>query len=158
MFVLFFVLDPYFVPEISVKGVTLNSITIGWSQPPEEMRDHVHYYMLIIQNNSTTKEAFHPGQSMNLFLFTDLQSAMTYRFKVSFIHSTQRVQTLLLALLTTKPLFVQIRINLCPMSVGAGIAAPSTALFVSVFYIRGYMGGLSDLCHKCVTDIQKRLM
>ncbi|PNF23076.1 Tyrosine-protein phosphatase 69D [Cryptotermes secundus] len=75
--------DPYFVPEISVKGVTLNSITIGWSQPPEEMRDHVHYYMLIVQNNSTTKEAFHPEQSMNLFLFTDLQAATTYRFKVS---------------------------------------------------------------------------
>jgi len=75
--------DPYFVPEISVKGVTFNSITIGWSQPPEEMRDHVHYYMLIVQNNSTTKEAVHPEKSMNLFLFTDLQSATTYRFKVA---------------------------------------------------------------------------
>jgi hypothetical protein len=83
-------LDPYFVPEISVKGVTLNSITIGWSQPPEEMRDHVHYYMLIVQNNSTTKEAFHPEQSMNLFLFTDLQAATTYHFKVSFICQVQR--------------------------------------------------------------------
>lgn len=81
-----FVSDPYFVPEISVKGVTLNSITIGWSQPPEEMRDHVQYYMLILQNNSTKKEAVHPEQSMNLFLFTDLQSATTYRFKVSLIN------------------------------------------------------------------------
>ncbi|XP_069693184.1 tyrosine-protein phosphatase 69D isoform X2 [Periplaneta americana] len=75
--------DPDFVPEISVKGVTLNSITIGWSQPPEEMRDHVHYYMLIIQNNNTISEAFYPGESMNLFLSTDLQSATTYHFKVS---------------------------------------------------------------------------
>jgi len=81
--------DPYFVPEISVKGVTFNSITIGWSQPPEEMRDHVHYYMLIVQNNSTTKEAVHPEQSMNLFLFTDLQSATTYRFKVSLVYEVQ---------------------------------------------------------------------
>jgi hypothetical protein len=80
------------VPEISVKGVTLNSITIGWSQPAEEMKDHVHYYMLIVQNNSTTKEAFHPGQSMNLFLFTDLQSAMTYHFKVRFIQPVQRIR------------------------------------------------------------------
>ena len=78
--------DPYFVPEISVKGVTFNSITIGWSQPPEEMRDHVHYYMLIVQNNGTTMEAVHPEQSMNLFLFTDLQSATTYRFKVSLVY------------------------------------------------------------------------
>jgi hypothetical protein len=83
--------DPYFVPEISVKGVTFNSITIGWSQPPEEMKDHVHYYMLIVQNNSTTKEAIHPEQSMNLFLFTDLQSATTYRFKVSLVHEVQRI-------------------------------------------------------------------
>jgi len=81
--------DPYFVPEISVKGVTFNSITIGWSQPPEEMRDHVHYYMLIVQNNSTTKEAIHPEQTMNLFLFTDLQSATTYRFKVSLVYEVQ---------------------------------------------------------------------
>lgn len=81
--------DPYFVPEISVKGVTFNSITIGWSQPPGEMRDHVHYYMLIVQNNSTTKEAIHPEQSMNLFLFTDLQSATTYRFKVSAFYEDQ---------------------------------------------------------------------
>jgi hypothetical protein len=50
------------------------------------MRDHVQYYMLILQNNSTKKEAVHPEQSMNLFLFTDLQSATTYRFKVSLIN------------------------------------------------------------------------
>ena len=80
--------DPDFVPEISLKGVTLNSITIGWSNPPEEMRDHVHYYMLIVQdNNSTKKEAIHPGGTMNLYLFQNLQSATTYRFKVHKMHS-----------------------------------------------------------------------
>ncbi|KAJ9581021.1 hypothetical protein L9F63_023808, partial [Diploptera punctata] len=75
--------DPDFVPEISLKGVTLNSITIGWSNPSEEMRDHVHYYMLIVQDNTTTKEAIHPGGAMNLYLFQDLLSATTYRFKVA---------------------------------------------------------------------------
>ncbi|PSN55870.1 Tyrosine-protein phosphatase 69D [Blattella germanica] len=75
--------DPDFVPEISLKGVTLNSITIGWSNPPKDMKDHVHYYTLIVQDNSTTKAAIHPEGTMNLFLFTDLQSATTYRFKVS---------------------------------------------------------------------------
>jgi protein-tyrosine phosphatase len=79
------------VPEISVKGVTPNSITIGWSQPPEEMRDHVHYYMLIVQNSSTTKEACQPEQSMNLYMFTDLQAATTYRFKVSFVYQGQQL-------------------------------------------------------------------
>ena len=73
--------DPDFVPEILLKGVTQNSFTIGWSNPPEELRDHV-YYMLIAQNNSTTQEAIQPGGGMNLYLFQELQSATTYHFKV----------------------------------------------------------------------------
>jgi len=92
--------DPYFVPEISVKGVTFNSITIGWSQPPEEMRDHVHYYMLIVQNNRTTMEAVHPEQYMNLFLFTDLESATTYRFKVSLVYEVQYIMNSLIYIST----------------------------------------------------------
>ena len=38
---------PVFQPEVSVKGLTWNSVSIGWSQPGEErIREHVDYYML----------------------------------------------------------------------------------------------------------------
>nr|CAD7424727.1 unnamed protein product [Timema monikensis] len=75
--------DPSFVPEISVKGVTPNSITIGWLQPPDNVKEHVHYYQLMLKNNHTLKEAIHNAQNLNLFLFVELQPATTYNFKVS---------------------------------------------------------------------------
>ena len=38
---------PVFQPEVSVKGLTWNSVSIGWTQPGEErIREHVDYYML----------------------------------------------------------------------------------------------------------------
>ncbi|XP_068082268.1 tyrosine-protein phosphatase 69D isoform X2 [Anabrus simplex] len=77
--------DPDFVPEISVKGVTSNSITIGWCQPPSSLKDHIHFYQLLIQNNDTgtKREAFHPASEMLLYLFVDLKPATTYHFKVA---------------------------------------------------------------------------
>jgi hypothetical protein len=49
-----------------------------------------------------------------------------------------------------------------PTSAGAGIAVPSIMMFASGFYIWGhagsYAGDLSKLCHKCVTDVHKRLI
>lgn len=75
--------DPDFVPEISLKGTTPNAITIGWSLPPLDVKDHVHYYELVLYNNYTTKEAIHPAESINTFMFGDLESATTYYFKVS---------------------------------------------------------------------------
>ena len=47
---------PVFQPEVSVKGLTWNSVSIGWSQPGEErIREHVDYYML--SRNATGVEA-----------------------------------------------------------------------------------------------------
>ena len=47
---------PVFQPEVSVKGLTWNSVSIGWSQPGEErIREHVDYYMLT--RNATGVEA-----------------------------------------------------------------------------------------------------
>jgi hypothetical protein len=46
-------------------------------------------------------------------------------------------------------------------SLGAGIAVPSAVNFACRFYTGGhrsfFVGGLSDLCHKCVADVQKTL-
>ena len=47
---------PVFQPQVSVKGLTWNSVSIGWSQPGEErIREHVDYYMLT--RNATGVEA-----------------------------------------------------------------------------------------------------
>ncbi|XP_049806614.1 tyrosine-protein phosphatase 69D [Schistocerca nitens] len=78
--------DPDFVPEVSVKGVTINSITIGWSLPPAELKDHIHYYHLVLQNNGTTtyrQESISSADQMNVYLFVDLLSDTTYHFKMS---------------------------------------------------------------------------
>ncbi|XP_044741511.1 tyrosine-protein phosphatase 69D [Chrysoperla carnea] len=76
--------NPDFVPEISVNGVTFNSITIGWTQPPPELADHVQYYELVAQatNSTTNKQAVQTAQSMPLYLFINLEAATTYTFKV----------------------------------------------------------------------------
>jgi len=36
---------------------------------------------------------------------------------------------------------------------GAGIPVPSIMTFPPLFYTVGHAGSLSDLCHKCVTDM-----
>jgi hypothetical protein len=44
-----------------------------------------------------------------------------------------------------------------PVSAGAGTVVPSGLTFASGFYIGEDVGGLSELCHKCVTYAHKRL-
>ncbi|KAF4532910.1 hypothetical protein B566_EDAN001514 [Ephemera danica] len=77
--------DPSFIPEVQVKGVTKDSITIGWSSPPLSVRDHVHYYELILQHNKTKKQAFHPANAdiINTYMFEKLEPATTYNFQVA---------------------------------------------------------------------------
>lgn len=75
--------DPDFVPDIKLKAVAPNAINIGWSLPPLDVKDHVHYYQLVLYNNSTRKEAIHPAESVNSFMFVDLQCATKYQFKVA---------------------------------------------------------------------------
>lgn len=79
--------DPIFIPIISVKGNTHTTITIGWSPPPAEMLDYVHYYELVVAkadaNSSVIEEAMYPQSSRNLpYMFDNLQTATDYKFKV----------------------------------------------------------------------------
>jgi hypothetical protein len=39
------------------------------------------------------------------------------------------------------------------MSAGADVTVHGVMMFASVFYTGGHVGGLSELCHKCVTDV-----
>jgi hypothetical protein len=36
--------DPEFIPEISIKGITKNAISIGWTDPPEGLAPYIHFY------------------------------------------------------------------------------------------------------------------
>lgn len=75
--------DADFTPEVSLKAITPNAINIGWSSPPKELQDHVHYYQLLVYNNDTKKETVQSANAYNLYMFRDLHSATNYKFKVA---------------------------------------------------------------------------
>lgn len=79
--------DPVFIPKISVKGNSHSTITIGWSPPPAELLEYIHYYELIVTqsggNASVIEEAVHLQNSRNLpYMFDNLSTATEYRFNV----------------------------------------------------------------------------
>ncbi|XP_026471898.1 tyrosine-protein phosphatase 69D-like [Ctenocephalides felis] len=76
--------DPNFIPKIEVKGNTFNTITIGWTAPPTELLEHIHYYELLAQeyNSTDKKEVLQPEDSRNLpYMFAELKTATMYYFK-----------------------------------------------------------------------------
>ncbi|XP_049820439.1 tyrosine-protein phosphatase 69D isoform X3 [Aethina tumida] len=77
--------DPVFIPEVTVTGVTTSSITIKWTAPHDKIKEHIHYYNLVLKtHNSAEKlEACHPASKDNLYMFSELDSATTYVFQVS---------------------------------------------------------------------------
>lgn len=77
--------DPDFVPNVTIKGFSATSVTIGWAPPSDEIAEHIHYYELVAQkqNESDVKDAYHPQDSQNLpYMFDDLEPYTTYIFKV----------------------------------------------------------------------------
>ncbi|KAG7207852.1 hypothetical protein KM043_009453 [Ampulex compressa] len=75
--------DPVFVPKVSVNGVTENSITIGWTVPPADLKEHVHYYNLMATYGEQKREAVYPAQPFTVYAFVDLNPATTYKFKIA---------------------------------------------------------------------------
>jgi len=75
--------DPVFVPKVSVNGVTENSITIGWTLPPPDLKEHVHYYNLMATHADQKREAVYPAQPFTVYAFVDLDPATTYKFKIA---------------------------------------------------------------------------
>lgn len=72
-----------FVPKVYVNGVTENSITIGWTVPPPDLKEHVHYYNLMATHADQNREAVYPAQPVNVYAFMDLDPATTYEFKIA---------------------------------------------------------------------------
>ncbi|XP_074107914.1 protein tyrosine phosphatase 69D isoform X2 [Cotesia typhae] len=76
--------DPVFVPTGIVKGITGSSITLGWTLPPPALKEHVHYYNLMIIHGNEKKEAVHHAQSeFKEHPFIELTPATTYQFKIA---------------------------------------------------------------------------
>lgn len=79
--------DPVFIPQISVKGNTHTTITIGWTPPPANLLEYIHCYELVVakagENTSVIDEAVHPQNSRNLpYMFDNLLTATEYKFRV----------------------------------------------------------------------------
>lgn len=77
--------DIIFIPEVKVPGVSVSSITISWTGPPEEYKDYIHYYQLLSQssNDSDPLETVTPAKKSNLYMFSNLNPATTYNFQVA---------------------------------------------------------------------------
>lgn len=71
------------MPEVSIKSVGPSSINIGWTFPPVELKNHFHFFKLLMFNNEVKKETVvNPDQYFS-YAFTDLHSASTYNFQAS---------------------------------------------------------------------------
>lgn len=79
----FIFLDPVFVPKLNVNGMTASTVTIAWNHPPLDLREHIHYYIIIASHEGQTREAVVPVQQNQLYLFEYLEPATTYKFKIS---------------------------------------------------------------------------
>jgi protein-tyrosine phosphatase len=75
--------DPVFIPEVKVTGVTVSSITISWSTPTDNLKDHVQYYTLFLKTNNSSFNAIHPASKENYHMFSELDPATNYNFQVA---------------------------------------------------------------------------
>lgn len=74
--------DPVFIPEASIKGITRNSISVGWTDPPEKIAPHIHYYKVAKHTGEQVAEVPHT-QPYPLHLWGDLHPATSFQFSVA---------------------------------------------------------------------------
>ena len=74
--------DPVFIPDVSIKGITKNSISVGWNDPPEKFRDFIHFYRVSKDDGAQITQFLHT-LPYPLHLWSDLKSASDYKFTVA---------------------------------------------------------------------------
>ena len=74
--------DPVFIPDVSIKGITRNSISVGWTEPPAKFQPHIHFYRVTKHDGEAVAEVVHT-QPFPLHLWSDLLPATPYTFTVA---------------------------------------------------------------------------
>ncbi|OXU25361.1 hypothetical protein TSAR_005640 [Trichomalopsis sarcophagae] len=74
--------DPTFIPKLNVNGMTSSTVTIAWNNPPPELKEHIHYYMVVASHKNQTRETIVSVQPSQLYLFEYLEPATSYKFKI----------------------------------------------------------------------------
>lgn len=59
------------------------TITIKWTAPPPELREHVHFYNIMATRQNEKMEAVSQADLYPDYLFVNLKPATTYTFKVA---------------------------------------------------------------------------
>lgn len=62
--------------------MTSTTVTISWNNPPPDLREHIHYYIIDANHESKKREAIVPAQQTPLYLFEYLEPATNYTFKI----------------------------------------------------------------------------
>lgn len=76
--------DPVFVPTVGVKGLTWNSISIGWNAPDDErLSEHIDYYKLNRKTSEQELTMYHPSKDYPFYLWRNLEPATNYSFTVA---------------------------------------------------------------------------
>lgn len=74
--------DPVFVPEVEVKGMTTDTMTIGWHAPSQQLLKYIQYYEMTVaekaNDSKIIEEAMYPQNSRNLPYMFDNVSLETF--------------------------------------------------------------------------------
>ena len=63
--------------------MTPSTATISWNNPPPELEEHIHYYIISASHESQTRETVVQVQKNQYYLFEYLEPATIYKFKIS---------------------------------------------------------------------------
>ena len=78
--------DPTYVPEVGVKGITWNSISLGWDPPPvakiPDILDYITYFKITRQTKHEESVVYQPVNQYPTYLWTNLDPATEYTFYV----------------------------------------------------------------------------
>lgn len=76
--------DPTFLPDLSVKGITKDSISIGWNTPTDErIKEHTNYYKLTKKTAEQVVNMYQDANTYSFYLWRHLDSATNYSFTVA---------------------------------------------------------------------------